>query len=334
MGHHDRGMGDARSPGTLFLVTLLLAACSPTIPPSPTPAPTPAASPRLPTPVPTAPTTPAPSQSAAAASASLVVRMTACSHVCGPEPGTTILAGGRVIWADPFGRALEARLTPEAVQRVREALDATGALGEDGEFAATLRPGAEPLGRGATLIRFERDIAERRVTVTSGSADDYADEPDLWIVPPEIPILTDLAERLRDPLAWLGVDAFTSEPRPYEPDQFLVQIDLYAAFGDPADYDVDVDDVTWPFGEPIESAGQPVELPFEGPASRCLLVDADTAQRTAAAEAAAGSFRDLRLWVSGVDYGWRRAHGFVGVITTPLLPHERGTCEALLLTPP
>ena len=220
---------------------------------------------------------------------------------------------------------------PAALQRVRDELDATGVLDADGGYPAQLRPGAEPVARGLTLHRFERDLGDRRIVITSGDTGDFVDEPDLWIIPPEMPILTALAQRLRDPLAWLRPDAFAEPVSPYHADRYVVVIDLFPGSG--ADgLDVDVDDVDWPIGTPIESVGEPLDPVEEGLESRCLIIDRALAEQLARAESLSGvGVRDLAQWGASLEYGWARASGAVTITTIPLLPHETGSCAEILV---
>jgi hypothetical protein len=331
MGRRNRGVRIA--PLTPFLLLFaLVAGCTPVRPtPSPSAAePTaaePTASPRLPTPVPTDPASAAPTPSEAAPPTGLVVRLTTCSHTCGPTPGTTVLDDGRIIWEDIENRATESQLTPEALKRVMDAL-AVPELDTDDDYQAELRPGAEPVGRGATLHRLEVVRGERRVVVTFGDPASYADEPDLWIIPPEMTVLGAIANELQDPVAWLGQASFTEDPQPYEPDRYLVVIDLFPDVGEDLGFDADVDAVDWPFGGPIEGAGEPVEA-AGGFGSRCLVITAEEADAVIAAEAVAGAHRRQRLWLSTVEYRWRRADGFVQVSILPVLPYEQGSCVDL-----
>jgi hypothetical protein len=326
MGRRNRGVRVARLTPFLLLVALA-AACTPGRPsPSPTAA-EPSASPRLPTPVPTDPATAAPTATEAAPSTGLVVRLTTCSHTCGPTPGTTVLDDGRIIWEAIENRATESQLTPEALQRVIGAL-AVPELDADDDYQAELRPGAVPVGRGATLYRLEVLRDDRRIVVTFGDPASYADEPDLWIIPPEMTVLGAIANQLQGPVAWLGQASFTEDPHAYEPERYLVLIDLFPQVGDDLGFDADVDAVDWPFGGPIEGAGEPVEA-AGGFGSRCLLISAELVDAVIAAEEAAGAHRQRRLWLSTVEYRWRRADGFVQVSIVPVLPYEQGSCVEL-----
>lgn len=326
MGRRNRGVRVARIAPFLISV-VLAAACTPARPNASPSVPPPSASPRLPTPVPTVPATPAPTGTDEPAPTGLVVRLTSCSHTCGPTPGTNVLDDGRIIWEDLENRATESRLTPEALERVIDAL-AVPELDAAGDYQAELRPGAEPIGRGATLFRLEVLRAGQSVAVTFGDPSAYADEPDLWVIPPEMAILAGIATQLRDPVAWLGQASFTEDPHAYVPDRSLVLIDLFPEVGDDLGFDADVDAVDWPFGGPIEGAGEPVEA-AGGFGSRCLIVTADVAEAIVAAEGAAGAHRQRHLWLSTVEYRWKRADGFVQVSLVAVLPYEQGSCVDL-----
>jgi hypothetical protein len=314
-----------------FLITFVLAAACTPSPRTPTAGPgssvPPSASPSLPTPVPTDPSTAAPPTEQPPDPVGLVVRLTTCSHTCGPTPGTTIFDDGRVIWETLENRATESRLTPEALQQVRDAL-AVPELDANGDFQAELRPGAEPEGRGATLYRLEVMRDGQRVVVTFGDPASYADEPDLWIIPPGMAALAEIASDLRDPVAWLGQASFDEDPHEYVADRYLVLIDLFPDVGDEPGFDADIDDVRWPFDGPIEGAGDPIES-AGGFGSRCLIINADVAEAVIAAEEAAGAHRQRRLWLSTVEYRWKRADGVVQVSLLPVLPHEQGSCVDL-----
>jgi hypothetical protein len=330
-----RGSGVGRAPIALLAGVLLVAGCgdsrqSPASSPEPTLA-SPASSQRLPTPVPT-PVGPSaePSPDATPGPARLLLRLTTCSHTCDSTPGTTFLDDGRLFWEaiDGSGQVFEAQLTETGMATVRAAIEAAPALAADGDYRATLKPGAEPIPHGLNQFRFDVQWAAGPVLVTSWDPGSLADQVDLWDFPPEMAQLADLAARLADPLTWLGEAAFVEPPRPYLPSGVLVRIDLYPDLGMLGGEGADVDDVSWPFDQPIEAAGEP--LPGEDvPAPRCVILDEVGALNLRAAEFEAGVNRDLRRWETVSDYGWKRAEGFVQVTVRQLLPHEAGDCAAL-----
>jgi hypothetical protein len=246
-------------------------------------------------------------------------------------PGTTILDDGRIIWSDNFGRAVESRLGPDALARVRHRVETTDALDRSANYFPERRPGPEPPGHGVGGFQFEVLRDGRSIVVIASDPRSFAGEEAYWVIPPEMDVLGRLADRLNDPVAWLGSDGFVKAEEPYRADRFLVEIQLdRAGFGSEAD----VDAVHWPFGEPIESVGEPFDPGFEGPEMRCLIIDSTVASLTVAAELAAGVSRDLRVWDSSLDYAWPRIGGAVTVEMTALLPYESGSCAELATTSP
>ncbi len=225
---------------------------------------------------------------------------------------------------------MESRLGPEAIADVRAELKASDVLDRDGNYSAELRPGAQPPGHGLNSYLFHVVRQGQPILVSATDPASYQGEEELWIIPPEMHELAELAHRLVDPVAWLGRDAFTEPIRAYEARAFLVEIHLYPRGGGSIP---DVDHVRWPFGEPIEHVGVPFEAGGD-PESRCLLIDAATASATVAAERVAGVQRKTREWSSAIDYEWPRLGGFVTVTLTHLLPYESGTCAELATTLP
>jgi len=331
-----------RAPAAYLLPMLALAlaaiACeagrpSPA-PASPAALASPATSPRLPTPVPTprvTPGAPSPAASVIAATGRLLLRLTTCSHTCDATPGTTFLDDGTLLWESPTGsgQVLQTRLTETGIATVRGALEATPALATDGTYEPRLKPGAEPIPHGVGTFRFDVQWAAGPVVVTAWDPSSIADQEELWVVPPEMPQLADLARQLQDPVAWLGEASFAAPPKPYAPTRVLVRIDLFPDVGEVGAPGGDVDDVAWPFGQPIETAGERIQGE-DAPAPRCLVLDAAGARKLREAESEVGVTRDERAWETAVEYDWKRADGFVQVTVRQLLPHQTGSCAELL----
>jgi len=82
---------------------------------------------------------------------------------------TVVRDDGLVVWNDGAG-VRQLRVGAEGIAWMREQLDATGLLVAPAEYWATLRPGAEPPGRGVTGYRFDVPRAGGTVTVFTGSA--------------------------------------------------------------------------------------------------------------------------------------------------------------------
>jgi hypothetical protein len=346
MHRSTRGPGVARAPVALLalvvLGALIVTACEGGRQ-SPTPASpdasraSPASSPRLPTPVPTplGPSLdPSPEASPVVTTGRLLLRFTTCGHTCAATPGTTFLDDGRLLWEaiDGSGQVMEARLSDEGIATARAAIEATPALAADGDYRATLRPGAEPIPHGLSSFRFDVEWAAGPVLVTAWDPASLQDQVEQWIFPPEMAQLARLAARLADPVAWLGEDAFEELPTPYSPTGALVRIDLLPDIGDTEGV-ADVDAVEWPFGQPIETAGEAMEAE-ELPAPRCVLLDEAGVLELRSAESAAGAKRDARLWETTIEYGWERADGLVHVTVRHLLPYQTGTCSELFAAEP
>jgi hypothetical protein len=278
-----------------------------------------------------APAFPIEAPASASPDAGLVLHLTTSSDVGAYGPGTTILDDRRIIWGDNHSRPIESRLGPEAFAEVLAAIDAIHALDRDGSFFPQVRPGKQPPGHGLNFHVFDLVRDGEAILVSAADPASFRGEEQIWVIPPEMHELTVLAHRLVDPLAWLGSDAFTEPIRPYQATTFLVEIHLYPTAGGGSI--PDVDDVRWPFGEPIERVGVPFEAGGD-PQSRCLLIDAATASLTVVAEQIAGVQREIRDWSSSIDYEWPRVGGFVTVTLTHLLPYESGTCAELATTLP
>jgi hypothetical protein len=283
--------------------------------------------PATPDPTVAAPTVAAPTDAPAtvAATAELVLHLTTASDTGAYGPGTTILDDRRIIWADKRYRPIESRLGREALAEVRAALQASDALDKDVWYGPELRPGKQHPGHGASFHVFDIVRDGEHIVVSVSDPASFEGEDDIYVIPPEMHELTDLAHRIADPLAWLGPDAFVEPIRPYEGGHFLVEIHLFRGTGGSVP---DVDTVRWPFGEPIEDVGVFFEAGGD-PESRCLFLDATTASEMVLAEQNAGVDRDIRAWSSTIDYEWPRVGGWVMITLTHLLPYESGTCAEL-----
>jgi hypothetical protein len=330
-------LGGLARCGAAALAILVVFGCGTSLPsPSPLPS-SPAASPGptprpSPTPVPTPLVTPGPTPSEAATEdADLVIRVTGCADICTPTPGTTVLADRLIIWEGPTGRPLAAGLTRAGAEQIQVEIAALPELATNGEYQAQLRPGAEPFPRGTSIFQFKVGSPKPR-TVVSGDPADYALEPDLWTIPPAMDRLAAFAKQLLDPVAWLGPDALAGPIRPYRPERYLVIVELFPGVGSMPEFPVDIDAVASPFDGPFENLGEPVLVDEGGFPVRCLVADAETARRLAAAEVAVGVGRDLEAWSSAVAYGWQRGQGFVQLTVRQVLPHQRQPCAELELT--
>ena len=190
------------------------------------------------------------------------------------------------------------------------------------------RPRAEPEGRGVVSYRFDVVQASGPVVVTSWDPDSLADQAGSWIFPPELASLADLAHRLTGPAAWLGDDAFVEPPVPYAPLAVVVQVDLLPDVGrHQRDEGVDVDDVDWPTGEPIEAAGDPSPGGDARRRGACPLPPMP--RRCGRQRRRGGRLATRPRGESVVEYDWGRADGFVQVAVRRCCPTDRGPASSL-----
>jgi hypothetical protein len=263
----------------------------------------------------------------------LVIRSITCNDVCGPQPGTTILSDGRVIWQveAPDGWALSERtLTPAGLEMVRGAMAATGLLETDGSYSPTVRLGMDPPGHG--IISHDLRAASGDHSVVVSADDPGTFETDntalghVWDIPAETYVLSDLADKLSDPEAWLPEDAWANAKRPHEPDVYLIVVTAERS-GELPPY-VDADDVHWPLPSSIDTIGQPfTEQGTLVANSRCLPISRELAVALAAAERAVGHERSLGAPYTDFFYAWKRGPGSVDVALRPLMPDQPVTCR-------
>ena len=123
---------------------------------------------------------------------------------------------------------LERTLTPKGLQLVRDAMASTGLLETDGSYSPTVRLGMDPPGHG-TISHDLRAASDDRIVKVS-AVDPGTFETDnklfgnVWDIPPQTYVLSDLADKLADPETWLPADAWTDARRPYEADAYLLVV--------------------------------------------------------------------------------------------------------------
>ena len=319
-------MSAAGRPIAILAAGLILAACV-SAGSTPTAGPT---SSSTPNPEPTATALPTPG---AGEVARLVIRVTSCDDVCVANPGTTILADGRVIWMSerPTGMVLSERtLTPSGLQIVRDAIDATGLFEADGSYGPTIKPGKDPPGHGVKGYGFRAARGDDFVTVGATDPQIFENDNrvwhDVWDIPAQSYVLADLATKLLDPVAWLPADAWADPSRPYLAEAYLLIVTAERFAGDRPPYP-DVDVVRWPFPSSIDRIGAPYTAQgriVEN--SRCLPITRAVATELAAAERAVGYERSIADPYTELPYSWERGPGSVNVTVRPLLPDQPLTC--------
>jgi hypothetical protein len=208
--------------------------------------------------------------------ASLLIRVTSCSDVCEPDPGTSFYTDGRVIWLaqfnqpdGSFGQALSERtLTSAGVVLVRQARDTSGLMGY------TLQVGqlGDPI-----IVDF---------------ADPRSFEPEIWNISQQMMVLTDLAQQLLDPVAWLPADAWADTAHPYGAERYRLKLTLRPGAASVPGYYAELSAPAWPFTLPILQVGTPYTVSADGSIverGRCLALSPDLAAAMAAAEQAASN---------------------------------------------
>jgi hypothetical protein len=266
------------------------------------------------------------------APATLVIRSMTCNDVCGPNAGTTIVSDGRVIWrpeGSPDGALAERTLTGSGLQAVREAIDATRLLDADGAFGVRQRPGTEPPGHGTTSHVLRTTRGDHRVTVSTDDPGTFEADNNrfgtMWDIPPQAYVLSDLANKLSDPEAWLPAQAWADARRPYEAEAYLLVVTAERSQELPPF--VDVDRVHWPLPSSVDTVGQP--FAEEGTVvehSRCLPITHALAMALTAAELDAGYARSLAVPYTDLPYAWARGRGSISVALRQLMPDQPVSC--------
>lgn len=295
-------------------------------PPSPAAAASPSTSPTESSPPPGLPT------SAAGQPAELVLRFQACDLDCGVNPGTIVMADGRVLRRGETGMTVR-QLTPAGMLLIRDAVEESGLLEDDATWEPKLTPGAESGGFGPMSYLFQAKVDEM-VRVRSVDPEPFDAEnqrqPGTWVIPPEVRALEAVAATLKDLDTTLPPEAWAGPTEPFVPEQYLLVVTVDRA--DKPSGGTDADTIRWPFGVPIDAVGDPVLDPDDPNASptRCLVVSRAEAQAMAAAESADQDDdpnRSIDLPFDSLRYPSARTNATVDVTTRMVLPYQEPTCD-------
>lgn len=222
-----------------------------------------------PSPPSSVPATPVASQVAMVEDPALVVRISDSGTMPGSFPRyVSIHADGRVIAATVGDRIIQQRLTADGVERIREAVDASGMFGPDAPATATytavLRSGAESPQRGA----FGESIVVGRGegTVSVGWTPIFKNEADLWEPSAEIARLDELAALLWALDEWLPSDVWLADSAgPYQAARFRLTDEEVVSGSAPS---LALADLDWPLATPL--AEIPASRTPAGLLSRCV----------------------------------------------------------------
>jgi hypothetical protein len=260
-----------------------------------------------------------------AADAGLVVRLEIMTHV-GPPQIVSLHADGRLITSAMEGSGVvlrQQRLSDDGLDRVREAIAATGLLGPDApaqaEYLPEPLPGVELGNRGGVseTLTTGSDAGLARVTWTPIAASDAH----LFADAPEIDRLEALAQQLLRLGSWLPPAAWADpEPRPYHADTFIIRAETMR-FGttQPA---VELRDLAWPLDTPLGEL-TPAPGPIGQPV-RCAQLSRSQAAALLASIAESWGVDDLTLASAGtfVAVDDTRASVSYALSLLPLLPDE------------
>jgi hypothetical protein len=268
-----------------------------------------------------------PASTSADTTGALVFALHWTDDVVAVATATVVRDDGLVVWNDGVG-VQQLRVGADGIAWIRQQLDATGLLEAPAEYGATLRPGAEPPGRGVTGYRFDVPLAGDTVTVFTGSADDY--DPAFWIVPPEMDILGTLAARIRDADTWVPPEFVVESAGPYTPAEYLLHVTLRRGPEGPRSQDTDIAEVAWPFAGGLEGVGTVVPDEEKGQTKRCAVITRATAEAMVAAEQAAGvEFpHDLTALSQSPTLRWAAGRQGTATIALQQLLPDQHACDA------
>ena len=168
--------------------------------------------------------------------AELVLRFQACDLSCGVDPGTIVLADGRVLRRAEGGMTVR-QLTPAGLQLIRDAVEATGLLEDDATWEPMMTPGVESGGFGPMSYLFQAKVDEmvsvRSVDPAPFDAENQR-QPGTWSVPPEVYALEQVAATLKDLDAALPPEAWAGPTEMFVPEQYLLVVTVDGGRGRPA----------------------------------------------------------------------------------------------------
>ena len=284
----------------------------PTASPDPVPTPTASPVPDAATPSPTVEPSPSPAWTAP----DTVLHMDWGVDTRASTDSTVLLADGAVVWADPKDGLQQGRISAEGIAWVKRELSAAGVTWGDADYEASLKPGADPPGGGASSFSFVTwpDGTPVRVTARIPSGTDIEKD---WNVTSRLQAIVDLGRAAVDADSWIPVAEWTAPATPYLPERYELRLTMWPDSPPDRHAKVDVDSIDWPITLPLEPGGAVGDV-------RCVVVDAATAQAIAGAATGAPVDPAERLSSREQFYLWAAGNGWLVMGLHTLLPDDPG----------
>ena len=303
----------------------------PTLSPSAVPSASPTDSPLASAVTPSASSTADPSASAVAAD-DLVLRIELAGG--GPIyptqylPWVTLMGDGTLIWQPVPPETEDAslvtrKLTEQGLADLREQIFGSGLLDASATHELEPLPGPEPPGRGVGVYFFTADGGGGQAVVRSMQWLGDEEEATYYQPSPERQELDALAQRLRDPEALLGADAWAGQAEPYEGTDYRLWI---TPSRDVPPFDsADASEIPWPFEQPLDEFGEPSGS--SPPVTRCGAITRDEAAAIIDALASLGYAQIGLDRATTGSLDWAAGNGTVDFSILPLMPDGYPECQ-------
>jgi hypothetical protein len=246
-------------------------------------------------------------------------------------PWVTLMGDGTLIWQPvppetEAGSLVTRNLTEQGLAELREQIFGSGLLDASATHELEPLPDSEPPGRGVGVYTFTANAGGGQAVVRSVQWLGDEEEATYYQPSPERQGLDALAQRLRDPEALLGADAWAGPAEPYEGTDYRLWLTPYR---DVPPYDTaDAAEIPWPFEEPLDEFGEPSGS--APPVTRCGAITRDEAAAIIDTLASLGYAQiGLDRATSG-SLDWAEGNGTVDFSILPLMPDGYPRCEAEL----
>jgi hypothetical protein len=243
-------------------------------------------------------------------------------------PWVTLMGDGTLIWQPvppetEGGSLLTRKLTDQGLADLGEQIFGSGLLDASATYELEPLPDSEPPGRGVGVYFFTANSGGGEAVVRSVQWLGDEDEATYYQPSREREELDALAQRLRDPEALLGADAWSGPAESYQGTQYRLWLTPYR---DVPPFDTaDASEIPWPFGEPLDEFGVPSGS--SPPVTRCGAITRDEAAAIidALASLGYGQIGLDRATMGSLD--WADGNGTVDFSILPLMPDGYPECQ-------